>query len=304
MSSIKAGVSKDMLYIYTSKKKFVKRISLTAYCKSKRVSKKTVLDACNSFKGYGFVKDEYVSLTKIERWWTAEEVTEVFNKWLKKHLPNNIKKLKGMYGDKYNEDYLSSAILYIMNAIHSDRSINHFEQALIYKYKTSKLDEERLMKCRVKNGLTPDFMIVGKDGEEESYIRHYAMEDYWHSNYNCIDDYNSMKQFDIIGNILKERFSADQVDMFIEILQGKFDFKDLNTIPDFKYSTLIRKYKDVVVSLKKQDTYRSDMSNTNYLMELIKECWEEMIMVIERIKDEADTRTFKNLDDYTLKEFF
>jgi hypothetical protein len=299
---IKKAVKSDLtVWVYTPNQKYKKKMNLDNYCSSKRVSKKAVLTACKSFKGYGFVKDEYVSLSKIEHWWSIEEVTEFFNTWLRKNLKKNITKLKGMYGKKYKEEYLSSALQYMVNAIHSERSINAFEQALVYKYKTSMLDAERTDKAKQGNGLVADFMIIDKDGNEESYIRTYATEDIWHKEYSCINDYNSIKQLDIIGNILKERFPMIQAELFVSILQENYDFKSLDKIPDFKYSTLIRKYKNEVKLLKPSDC---SLSNTEFLKEMIQDCWDEMILLLDRIKEEANVHTYKDLDDYTLNEFF
>jgi hypothetical protein len=293
-------MSKELnLWVYSPNQKFLKRINIDNYCLSKKVTIKAVLSACNSFKGYGFVKDNFVSLNKITDWWSVEEVTDYFNEWLKNNLKSNITKLKGMYGTKYKEEYLSSALMYIMNAIHSERSINAFEQALVFKYKTCMLDAERVDKTKIKNGFTNDFIFIDREGNEESYIRTYAEKDIWDKEYSCINDYNSIKQLDIIGYILKEKFSMIQADLFVNILQEKYDFKSLDKIPDFKYSTLIRKYKNDVKLLKHKDC---ELSNTEYLKQIVEECWCEMISCLNRIKSEANVRTFKDLDDYTLKE--
>jgi hypothetical protein len=272
-----------------------------------------IYNIATSVKGYGFERNTFISLKVIERLLTPKEVLTLFNKWLITGYERNITKLKGMYRGKFDEEYYSLAMLYITESIYTERSINDFEQALIYKYRTSMLDCERAHKIRHDKGLSPDFYLIlpsnhKVDDNQDSplFIETMSMEGDslfdTKKNYDCVEDYNSIKRLDVIGYILKEKFSEQQVDIFIEILQDKFDFVDFNTIPNFRYTTLIRKYKDTIISMKKGDIENKKMSNTAYLTMIVEQCWKAFVIDIPRIKRECEYHTFKSIDDYGLNE--
>lgn len=303
-SAIKSNT--EMLYVYDTNGNLKRTTTVPAYCKSKRKSRQAVISAAKSFKGYGFVEDEYVSLTPLDRLLTVSEVIKMFNDWLKVNLDKNILKLKRMYVKKFNIEYVYEALGYVTEAINSPRSVNNFEQALVFKYKTYFLDEKRKNDKRYENGLREDIVITDASGNSISYIDTYASDedDLWNEKkYDCVEDYNSIKRFDVIGYILKEQYSAAAVDMFIDILQGSYDFVSIGNIPDFRYATLIRKYKDVVVQLKKDDcSDNKALSNSKYLEHICKLFWNEMNNNLKRIVEEADRHTYKSLEDYTLSE--
>ena len=294
------------LYVYDVKGNLKATTTVNQYCKTKRKSKTAVMSACKSFKGYGFVEDEFVSLTPIKRFYSTNEVVKMFNDWLKNNLDKNVVKLKAMYRKKYNDEYLYQALLYITEAINSPRSVNNFEQALVYKYKTCFLDEQRKVERRRDNGLREDIIITDDAGNSISYIDTYATEDddLWNEKkYYCVEDYNSIKRFDVIGYILKEKYPSDAVDMFIEMLQGEYEFDTLSNTPKFRYMTLIRKYKGIVKSLKKDDCSENKaLSDSKYLEYFTQELWNEMNNNLSRIIEESDRYTYKSLEDYTLAE--
>lgn len=318
MKSVSTSKSKNTnfnqpLYIHDIKGKLIKTTTIKDYSIKTGKTPSNIYSIAISVKGYGFINNNFISLKIIDRLLTPEEVISLFNKWLIKGYDRNITKLKGMYKNKFDEEYYSLALLYITESIYRDRSVNDFEQALIYKYRTSMIDCERTHKLRHDNGLSPDFYLilssnhkVDENQDSPMFIETLCMEGDslfdTKKNYDCVEDYNSIKRFDVIGYILKEQFDSQEVDMFVDILQSQYDFVNLKSIPNFKYSTLIRKYKDVIVSLKKKDIERKKLSNTNYLIFIVKKCWNVFVRNIERVKRECEYHTFKSIDDYGLNE--
>ena len=301
------------LYIHDIKGKLIRTTTIKDYSNKAGKTPLNIYNIATSVKGYGFDNNTFISLKVIERLLTPKEVMTIFNKWLITGYDRNLVKLKGMYKNKFDEEYYSLALLYITETIYTDRGINDFEQALIYKYRTSMLDCERAHKLRHDNGLSPDFHLilphtykVDENYESPLFIETMSMEGDslfdTKKNYDCVEDYNSIKRLDVIGYILKEKFSEQQVDIFIEILQDKFDFVDFNTIPNFRYTTLIRKYKDAIISMKKKDVENKKLSNTAYLTMIVEQCWNAFVIDIPRIKRECEYHTFKSVDDYGLNE--
>ena len=317
LSSVKQNV-----YIYNTENKFVSKKSMIEACKFLNSKPAQIANAAESFKNYGYVKTHFVSFSPIEKFYTPTEVIIIFNNWLKVNLNKNIAKLKNMYDD-YDEEYLYNALSYITEAINSPRSINHFEPALIFKYKGEMLDAKKKATMRQNHGEQSDFdVLIGSADNEfcyadklsgtkrksanpnsHSYINTFASEDdyFWNDKkYNCIDDYNSMKQIDVIGYILKEKFSRTHVDLFLEILQSDMYVLENMSKPMFKYATIVRRHKDAIVALKSKD--KTKLSNTKYIVELVEKCWGELLKELARIKKEANSHTYKNIDDYTLAE--
>lgn len=300
------------LYLYDVKGKLVKTTTIKEYSKSTNKTTSNIINIASSFKGYGFDNNHFISLKPIERLLTSSEVMKMFNKWLLKGYDRNITKLKAMYKTKFDEEYYSLAMLYVVEAIKSERSVNDFEQALIYKYRTSMLDSERANKLRKDNGLSSDF-AVGESCHKNNdvadvslFIETLAEEGDSifdvKKNYDCVEDYNSIKRFDVIGYILKESFSIEIADLFVEMLQAEYDFADLKTIPNFKYLTLIRKYKAVIESIKMKDVEHKKLSNSAYLKLITEKCWQVFVNNISRIKTESERHTFKSVEDYGLYE--
>ena len=303
------------LYIYTVEGALIKTTTVAEFAKSCGKSANNIIAIATSIKGYGFINEVFISVKPLERLLTIKEVIKLFDDWLIKAYAKNVKKLKAMYRKNYNYDYLSDAIYYVTKAINSPRSVNNFEQALIYKYKTSMIDDSRLIKNKkkkeapsAKNGWVEVSDITYKDdnGNEYSYIQNIAAEgDSFFdtdSTYDCVTDYNSIKQFDVIGYVLKEKFDAGIVDMFVEVLQKNYDFKNLDELPEFKYMTLFKPYRLILSECKKQDEGTCNMSNSAYFEYMIKLLWSELSTSVERIKQEAEHHTFKNIDDYGLRE--
>ena len=319
----------NKLYIYNNLHKLVNITTVKDYSVKVNKTASNIINIAKSFKGYGFDNDHFISLTPIERFLTSEEVMKLFNKWLIKGYDRNLVKLKGMYKTKFNEEYYSLAMLYVVEAIKSERSVNDFEQSLIYKYRTSMLDCERAYKLRHDNGLSSDFSISSAAGGRAGFNLHSNNIDIsdvslfietmaeegdsifdTKKNYDCVEDYNSIKRFDVIGYILKETFGSQQVDIFVDVLQSEYDFTSIETIPDFKYNTLIRKYKDQIHTLKTNtkgfsvihNKDFSKLSNTSFFKFIINECWHVFVNNIDRIRIESDRHTFKSIDNYGLYE--
>lgn len=306
------------LYIHDIKGKLIRTTTIKDYSNKVGKTPINVYNIATSVKGYGFDNNTFISLTPIERFLTSEEVMTIFNKWLIKGYDRNINKLKAMYKTKFNEEYYSLAMLYIVEAIKSERSVNDFEQSLIYKYRTSMLDCERSNKLRKDNGLSSDFSLSSFDNIDISDVSLFieTMAEEGDSifdtkkNYDCVEDYNSIKRFDVIGYILKETFGSQQVDIFVDVLQSEYDFTSIETIPDFKYNTLIRKYKDQIHTLKTNtkgfsvihNKDFSKLSNTSFFKFIINECWHVFVNNIDRIRIESDRHTFKSIDNYGLYE--
>lgn len=302
-----AQKNEQILYVYDTDCNFLYEILIDFYAKSVNKSVKNILEISKSFKGYGYDNGNYISIKKIEKFYNTSEVTEMFNDWLKINYKSLIKKLKNMYKTKYSEEVLSDAMFYVVESINKKRSVNNFEQSIIFKYKCFMIDSERVAKNRKLNGYTDDFIIIDKYGDEQSFIQNYAKstDSFFDTkqNYDCILDYNSIKRFDIIGYILKEFLDVDSVNLFIEILQGDFDFKNLTEIPNFKYNTLIRKYKQEIETIKNKNIIFKNISNSKYLKNLVEKCWNVMSENIERIVKDCNLHTFKNVDDYNLLDF-
>lgn len=293
---------KTMIFVYGSNKKFKGKYSLAEYSSKVGVSNTTILTAARSFCGYGFVKKDYVSLSEVKEFYSIEWQMNNFNSWLKTYLKKITNTLKKKYKDSYDYEYLSKALLYITEVINVGGLINNYESALYYKFRTFMLDNKRTSEARKKKGLTSDF-IINESGT--TYIDIATANDYMWSDkdYDCVEDYNSIKQYDVIGYLLKEKYNRIQADMFVEALQSIPEFESILVIPPFKFTTLIRKYKAELNALKKIDTRDvKKLANVKYIEMLFNECWTTMIESLDRIREEADTHSFKTVDNYTLRE--
>ena len=168
------------------------------------------------------------------------------------------------------------------------------------------IDADRVANYKKQSGFVNDFIVIDKFGDEQSYIQNYAKEtDSFfdtNQNYNCVNDYNSIKRFDIVGYILKEFADVDYVNLFIEILQGQYEFISLTEVPKFKIKTLIRKHRDCILRIKNKNNLKN-ISNSQFLTNLIINCWDIMSINIDRILIECNLHTFKNIDDYNLYDF-
>jgi hypothetical protein len=292
----------QIIYIYETSGKLKGTKELNTYAKSVNRNTANVLKIATSFKGYGYDNGFFISTKPLDRLLTSTEVMKMFDKWLRANLKLNEKKLINMYKKNYDEEILSQSLLYISEAIVSERSVNDFEQALVFKYKTLYLNSKAYNDMRNRNGFTNDFTIKLDDGNEYSYIDNFAKEgqSLFNSkpNYDCIEDYNSIKQFDVIGYILKETVSADKADLFVEVLQSNHNFNSFNDMPEFPYAKLVRTHKDLITKIKGKEK----ISCTEKLKQVMKECWDIMITQLSRIKEECARHTFVKLEDYSLKE--
>jgi hypothetical protein len=292
----------QIIYIYETSGKLKGKKELSTYAKSVNRTTANVLKIATSFKGYGYDNGFFISTKPLDRLLTSTEVMKMFNDWLKVNLKLNKRKLINMYKKNYDEEYLFQSLLYISEAIVSERSVNDFEQALVFKYKTLYINSKTYNDMKKRNGFTNDFTIRLEDGNEYSYIDNFAKEgqSLFNSkpNYDCIEDYNSIKQFDVIGYILKETISSDKADLFVEVLQSNHNFVNFDTMPDFPYARLIRTHKELIIKIKGKEK----ISCTEKLKEVTKECWDIMITQLDRIKEECSLHTFVKLEDYSLKE--
>lgn len=306
----KTEKTNKILYVYNSKCKLIKKTDYYNLSKELKVSIDSIKSAVNSFKGYGYVKNCFVANKTINRFYTSDEVMEMFGEWCNNNLNKNRTKLKKMFGKDYREDYFNDALLYICNAIMSERSINDFESALIFKYKTSAIDEQRVMKAREDVGMERDIIYTNEEGKEYSYIQDMASEDdyFWtDKKYNCNDDINDANRIDLIGYKLKEVFNSEKVDLFIAILTSEFyEFIDIREKPEVKYFTLVRRLKEQVKDAKSVETNAElkKLSDTRYMMEVFDECWNKMLEIMELIKIEASAYELRGLDDYTLNDLY
>ena len=308
------------MYIYTLKGVLVGTSTISKYAKKTGKTPSNIITILTSFKGYGFCNNNFISLNKIEALVTSEEAMQLFGKWLRKGYDRTKAKLKNIYKKEFNEEFYQMAMLYVSEAIVSERSVNNFEQSLVYKYRMFILDKSRKDALDYEKGLRSDFQVstgqanddalvkttIYSDSDFALYINSLAIEGDsltdTKKNYDCVEDYNSIKRFDVIGYILKESFTNLEVDIFIEILQGDFDFTSLSEIPNFKYLTLIRKYKEEVILLKKYYCPERKISNSDFLKEVIEKCWTKFIENKDRIISECRYNTFKTLDEYSLAE--
>lgn len=231
----------------------------------------------------------------------------LYSEWITKNYTNVVKKLKNVYRQNFNEDLLSDTLLYVTTVIKNNRIINNYEVYINLKYESLYKDLYNVSKARKKNGLTTDFEITTEDNETLSYIQDIASESDslfdTNQSYNCIDDYNCIKRLDVIGYILKEYIDSDKINLFINILQSDFNFKGLDSIPAFKYTKIIREYRDDIENIKFNDASSSKVSNYKYLKDLVSKCWCLVIDNIDIIKSESNIHTYKNFDDCTLMDF-
>ena len=301
------------IYIYSLQGVLSGTSTILKYSRKTGRAMSNILIVLTSFKGYGYSEGKFISLKELDSLMTVEEAMCIFNKWLIKGYKSTKSKLKNIYKEHFDEEFYQMAMLYVTEAIISERSVNNFEQSLIYKYRMYVIDKSRTDKINYEKGLRPDFQIANEEGGVKNgiediplYINTLALEGDsitdTKKNYNCVEDYNSIKRFDIIGYILKESFTNLEVDIFIEILQGDFDFTSLDITPTFKYLTLIRKYKEEVLLLKNHYCPDRKISNSDFLKEIVEKCWLNLIENKSRIVSECRYNTFKTLDEYTLSE--
>lgn len=294
--------STNTVFVYDNNKNFKGKYDITTYASKVGVTPLTVLTAAKSFCGYGFVKKDFVSLSEVKEFYSIEWQMNNFNSWLKTYLRKITKILMKKYKDAYDYEYLSKALLYITEVINAGGLINNYEQAIHFKFRTFMLDYKRTAEARKKKGLTSDFLI---NESGTTYIDIAKANDYMWSDkiYDCVEDYNSIKQYDVIGYLLKEKYNRIQADMFVDALQSIPEFNSLLVMPPFKFTTLVRKYKNELNTLKKTDTRDiAKLANSLYIEELFKQCWNTMIDSLDRIREEADTHSFKTVDNYTLRE--
>lgn len=299
------------VYLYKTNGTFVKITTIGNLIKASGESMSSIDKAVNSFKGYGYIKPYYISLTetKIK---TDEEVMTLFSKWCDRNLNKCKARLKSLYSKQYDDDAFQEAAMYVIRSIHSERSINDPESAIMYKYKTCKYDIDRLGKTRKDNGLMPDIDVVADSvhyGEQcdMSYIGNFAEESYFdsHIKYNCVDDVNNIKRLDVLSLTLKEELDYEKVDLFITILQTDlYDFtSETFKKPEFKTMTLVRRYKDYIVEMRNKYDKSFKGSNSAYLEYVFNECWTAMIANQKRIKSRASVEMYRDVDDYTLFDF-
>lgn len=280
--------------------------SILEYSKNKGL-RGDYIEQSKKYKDFLYVDGDIISLIKQpNQVFTPEDMYNIFNNWLDINYQKMLKTYKKLYSKKFIEDLLQDAILYVFDCIKKSKVIKNFDVYIGLKYKSNVLDYIKIAKQRNINGLESDFDVFYEDDNEgESYIQTHARRSYFDINpeYDCINDYNSIKRLDVIGYILKEHMSFDRANLYINILQTDVARSENNLldIPKIKYYNIIKKYKQDIDYIKLIDKIKT--SDTQFLNDLNKICWDIIINNIDRIKQECDVYTFKNLDDYTLKDF-
>jgi hypothetical protein len=280
--------------------------SILEYSKNKGL-RGDYIEQSKKYKDFLYVDGDIISLIKQpNQVFTPEDMYNIFNNWLDINYQKMLKTYKKLYSKKFIEDLLQDAILYVFDCIKKSKVIKNFDVYIGLKYNSLFLNSIEKNKTRKRNGLESDFDVFYEDDNEgESYIQTHARRSYFDINpeYDCINDYNSIKRLDVIGYILKEHMSFDRANLYINILQTDVARSENNLldIPKIKYYNIIKKYKQDIDYIKLIDKIKT--SDTQFLNELNKICWDIIINNIDRIKQECDVYTFKNLDDYTLKDF-
>jgi hypothetical protein len=296
----------EYIYIYSIIGEYINMQSILEYSKNKGL-RGDYIEQSKKYKDFLYVDGDIISLIKQpNQVFTPEDMYNIFNNWLAINYENILKSYKKIYKTKFNEDLLQDAILYVIDCIKKSKYVKKFDVYIGLKYKSNCADDIKIQKQRKINGFTNDFDIyTDDDGDGESYIQNYAEISYFDTNteYDCINDYNSIKRLDVIGYILKEHMSFDRANLYINILQTDVARSETNLldIPKIKYYNIIKKYKQDIDYIKLVDKIKT--SDTQFLNDLNKICWDIIINNIDRIKQECDVYTFKNLDDYTLKDF-
>lgn len=324
----------DKLFVYSLNHKFIETTTVQNYIKTRGTSLSSIKLAVHSYKDYGYIGEEFVSLAKINHFYTSEELIVMFNEWLKAHLEENIFKLINMNKIKvrqakapdnspksrpnkykvangkyvystFEPEYLSMALEYITNSLYTVKGNNNFESALIWKYSKCKLDIERAERIKKERGFTPDSeskSMFLNDYDTQSAIERFGKASIFDSDieYNCIDDMNSIKQYESISIILKESIPALKVDFFIALLNEQiFTFDDK---PSFKIGSVVRIYKEHLKLTKSELYHGVRISLSVIAHDIIDECWEKLCKYKADIIDLAANNYYKDIDDYTLED--
>jgi len=304
------------VYVYTLDGKLKGEYSLNDYIAKSKLSLKSIESTATSYKGYGFVtnndKKEFISFNPITHFYTSKEVMDMFSKWYKKYFEINKIKVSNMFpkdSEEDRDDYISMALMYIVNTINSPESNNNFEASFVYKYKMCRLDVLRARKVLKKHGhvdsakdVLPvlelrtdcDFNLLSNISERSIFDNGEV--------HNCVADENYSKQIESIGIILKQYLPSEKVDLFLAVIEWeRFEF---DTKPEFKPLTLFVRYKEHILYLKSMyPSLTPDISNTKYTLEILEECWSLLTSKTDEIKDFANNNKYKEFDDYTLFDF-
>ena len=300
------------LYVYDLDGILKKQTTIGNYIKEAKTTYNSINLAVTSYKNYGYINNkranvkEFVSLTPITKFYTADEVMDIFAKWIRKRFPYHLKNFAKVYKtdtpDDVN-DFASLALQYIMKTIRMPESNNNFESSLIYKYKMCRLDVLRARDVRKKHGEVSDFNVKNSTGDKVSFISNYGNRSVYDNGdvHNCVADENYSKQIESIGLILKQYVEPAKVDFFLTCIEWQdFDFGDK---PVFKSMTLVRRYKEHIAYLMTICPADKTMSKTDYVELVIEECWNAIKHYKEEIIDIAKSNVYKDFDDLELADF-
>lgn len=301
------------LYVYNVAGKLLKTTTVSEFSNYSGIAASMIKNAAISFKGYGLIADKYYVSYKKIKLLNKQELLSLFGEWCNKNLKKIRNSIIKKVGRKYFcDDSFQEAILHIIRDFDKEvPKVNNLDTVISFKYRACAIDTNRVMSRRKDNGLMPDIDVVSEsnnDGQcKMSYIGNFAEESYFdsHIKYNCVDDVNDIKRLDIIALTLKEELDYEKVDLFITILQTDlydFTFETL-TKPEFKTMTLVRRYKDYIVEMRKKYDKSFKGSNSAYLEYVFNECWITMIKNSKRIRDRASVEMYRDVDDYTLFDF-
>lgn len=300
------------LFVYSLDGVLIKETTVADYIKSAKTTYNSITLATFGPKGYGYINNkttknkEFVSTKIVTKFFTSDEVMDMFAKWIRRRFDYHLKKFAKIYPTDSHDDvneFASMALQYIMKTIRMPESNNNFESSLIYKYKMCRLDTHRARKVRKDHGEVSDFNVANQTGGRVSFISNYGNKTVYDNGdvHNCIADENYSKQIESIGLILKHYIEPAKVDFFLNIVEWQeFDFVDR---PVFKTMTLVRRYKEHINYLMTICPPEVEMSATSYVELVIDECWEAIRHYKEEIIDISQTNVYKDFDDLELSDF-